>query len=147
MESVRYETLFLAVPEVTKDEAATLEQAVDKMVKAAKGSLISFERWGKYRLCYPVRNNDYGVYFLTRYEADHDSAGELVKGISELIKLKFGEVVMRDMTSRLEGTDLTYIKPESLEDIPTRDVDSFLRENKMEGLISSSSDRKAAKRL
>jgi small subunit ribosomal protein S6 len=146
METVRYETLMLAVPEITKDEASALEKTIDKLIKDTKGSLISFERWGKYRLCYPVRKNEYGVYFLTRYETDKANADSLVKAISDLFKLKYHEIVMREMTSRLLGTDLTYVKPDSLEDIPTRDVDSFLRENKMEGLISTgSSDEKSAK--
>lgn len=138
---VRYETLFLAVPEITKDEAALIEKQLDQKVKAAKGATISFERWGKYKLAYPVRDNDYGVYFLSRFEVSEDKSGELVKELRDLFKLKFTDVVMRDIVSRLTSESLAYVKPESLEEIPTRDVDSFLRENKMEGLLSSVSSK------
>lgn len=42
---LRYETLLLAVPEITKDETSSLEKQVDQLIKKAKGSVISFERW------------------------------------------------------------------------------------------------------
>ncbi len=136
---VRYETLLLAVPEITKDESSSLEKQVDQLIKKAKGSMISFERWGKYRLAYPVRRNEYGVYFLLRFEVENESSHELLHDLNALFSFKKADVVMRNMMTVLDPNQpLTYIKPESLEDIPARDVDSFLRENKMEGLISKS---------
>jgi len=143
---VRYETLLLAVPEITKDEASSLEKQVDQLIKKAKGSMISFERWGKYRLAYPVRRNEYGVYFLSRFEVENEQSKELLHDLNALFSFKKVDLVMRSMTTVLESNQpLTYIKPESLEDIPARDVDSFLRENKMEGLISKSSHHDAKK--
>ena len=134
---VRYETLMLAIPEITKDEMSSLESQVGSVIKKSKGSVISFERWGKYRLAYPVRKNDYGVYFLTRYEVADTQAKTLVKEIDELFAFKKADVIMRSMTTHLDPhQSLAYQKPESLEDSPSRDVDSFLRENKMEGLLS-----------
>jgi small subunit ribosomal protein S6 len=136
---LRYETLLLAVPEITKDETSSLEKQIDQSIKKTKGSLISFERWGKYRLAYPVRNNDYGVYFLARFEVDVAQGGELLHDLNALFSFKKADVIMRSMMTALEeNQSLTYQKPESLEDAPSRDVDSFLRENKMEGLIKSS---------
>jgi len=45
---------------------------------------------------------------------------------------------MRSMTSALQpGQSLAYHKPESLEDTPMKDVDSFIRENKMEGVLQA----------
>jgi len=65
---LKYETLILSVPEATTDEANKMESQVNKIIEANKGKLISFDRWGKYRLAYPVKKNKYGVYFLTRFE-------------------------------------------------------------------------------
>lgn len=136
---LRYETLLLAVPEITKDEVSSLEKQIDQSIKKVKGSLISFERWGKYRLAYPVRKNEYGVYFLVRFETENKQVGELLHDLNALFSFKKADVIMRSMTTNLESDQsLTYQKPESLEDSPSRDVDSFLRENKMEGLIKSS---------
>lgn len=134
---IRYETLILTVPEITNDEASSLESQVNQAIKKAQGSILSFERWGKYLLAYPVRKNDYGIYYLVRFEVDRAQAGQLVKDLRAMFALKFPEVVMRSMATVLpEGSSLEYHKPESLEDTPSRDVDTFLRENKMEGLLS-----------
>ncbi len=141
---VRYETLVLTVPEITGDEAKQIEKELAQLVEKTKDALISFDRWGKYRLAYPVEKNEYGVYFLARFETENACA--LAKEVANLCKVKLNTVVMRDMTSRLaDDASLAYQKPPSLEDAPTRDVRTFLRENKMEGLISTvDSPKKAA---
>ncbi len=134
---LRYESLILTVPEITQDETKSLERELDRMAQAAKGSTISFERWGKYKLAYPIRKNDYGVYFLARFETP--SGTSLLEDIKKFFTIKLNDVVMRDMVSRLDlDESLAYQRSKSLEESPaTRDVSSFLKENKMEGLLSS----------
>ena len=137
---VRYETLVLTVPEITGDEAKHIEKELVQLVEKIKGALISFDRWGKYRLAYQVKKNEYGVYFLVRFETEGASA--LSKEVANLCKVKLNTIVMRDMTSRLaDDASLMYQRPPSLEDTPTRDgqdrVRTFLRDNKMEGLLST----------
>jgi small subunit ribosomal protein S6 len=129
----RYETLLLTVPEITADEAKSLESQVERIVKDSKGSIVSFEKWGKYRLSYPIRKNDYGVYFLARFEAP----APVVEEIRNLLAVKLHELIMRQMTVQLDPkASLIYQRPPSLEDAPSRDVNTFLKENKMEGLMS-----------
>jgi len=53
METVRYESLLLVVPEITNDESAEIEKLIDKKIQSFKGTLISYDRWGKYLLSYP----------------------------------------------------------------------------------------------
>ncbi|HJM68741.1 MAG TPA: 30S ribosomal protein S6 [Candidatus Babeliales bacterium] len=140
----RYETLMLAIPEITNDESKTVEAALEKAVKKTKGSIISYDRWGKYRLAYPIKKNDYGVYYLLRYELPEDIKGEFFDDMKSLFTIKYEGLVMRSMTVQLNpGSSLEYERPESLEETP-KDVESFLRENKMEGLISKDSSDKAA---
>lgn len=142
---VHYETLILSVPEITASEAATIEEQLEKIVKKNAGKINTFDRWGKYRLAYPVRENDYGVYFLVRFEADQKEVNTLMKEIDDLFKLKLPQVIMRYMNTKLDSKKpLTYQKPESLEDIPSQDVDTFLRENKMEGLLKKSASSSAS---
>lgn len=132
----RYEVLILTAPEITADEAKTIESQFDRVIKEAKGTVISFERWGKYKLTYPIRKNDYGVYFLARFETDTAT----VESVRSLLALKFYELVMRHMIVQLDPKkSLEYQKPPSLEDAPSRDVNTFLKENRMEGLMSSES--------
>ncbi len=132
----KYEVLMLAVPEVTQDEIKNIEKQVDTAVSKAKGNILAFDRWGKFKLAYPVRRNEYGVYFLARFEVPngHNMANE----IRQLFKVKLDDVVMRHVVSRVEGDSLEYQRPKSLEETPTsRDMNTFLKENKMEGLLST----------
>lgn len=131
----RYETLILATPDITNDELGQLETTVSKVLQDAKGSLVSFERWGKYKLAYPVRKNDYGIYCLIRFETDDAHKAALLKELNTLFTIKFGDAIMRIITTLLNPKkSLVYHRPESLEDTPVRDVDTFLKENRMDSL-------------
>lgn len=133
----RYEVLMLSVPEITKDETVGLEKSLDGIIRGSKGSTVSFERWGKYKLAYPVRKNDYGVYFLARLEVP--SGSTLHEELKSFFAIKVNDVVMRNLVARLDvDASLEYQRPRSLEEAPTsRDVDTFLKANKMEGLLPS----------
>lgn len=132
----RYEILMLATPQITQDEASNLEKGITSIVKAGKGEVLSFEKWGKCRLAYPVKNHDYGIYYLTRFEINKDP--KIFKEIKTAFAVRYNDSIMRYVIVKLEADQtLEYKRPHTVEDIPTRDVDSFLRENKMEGLIKS----------
>jgi small subunit ribosomal protein S6 len=135
---LRYETLFLAIPELTYDEFAQLESNINKTIQAKKGVLLSCERWGKYRLTYPIRNNEYGIYGLVRFEVEAEYMPGLLSTLKDLFAIQCNDIIMRTMSVALDPKQsLIYHRPESLEDTPVRDVDTFLKENKMEGLMSS----------
>ena len=128
---VRYEALMLAVPTITQDEIKNIESHLDKVVKKDKGEIISFERWGKYRLAFPVKKNDYGIYFLARFEAEE--SGSLIEDIRSLFVVSLGDTVMRAMISELDPeASLAYHRPQSLEEIPTEKVGAFLQERSNE---------------
>lgn len=147
---VYYETLLLADPSITQDEVKSIETALTTLSKSKKSSMISFEKWGKYLLAYPVKKNPYGVYLLARFESEE--ASSLPKEIATLCKVKLSNTVMRDMTTRLaKNASLSYEKPPSLEDEPSAasagSVKTFLRENNMEGLMSSVDDKKEVQKV
>ncbi|MGC2310274.1 MAG: 30S ribosomal protein S6 [Candidatus Babeliaceae bacterium] len=128
----RYEILFLATPEITTDETGNLEGQFEKIVKGHQGVFLSNDRWGKYRLAYPIRKNDYGVYFLVRFEAAKENVKQLLKEIGDFFTIKNTDLIMRYLISRLDAhKSLEYQRPQSLEEAPTRDVDVFLKDNKM----------------
>lgn len=134
---LRYEMLFLTVPEITGDEIDSIKSYFQKAVRNVQGDMLSFERWGKYRLAYPVKKNDYGVYFLTRFEVSKEHRDALLKDIRGSYIFKFNHLIVKNMISRLdENASLEYKRPESLEDTP-HDIDSFLKKNDMEGLLKS----------
>lgn len=122
----RYEVLMLAVPDITKDELATIESQIEKLVQQVKGSIISFDRWGKYRLAYPVKKNEYGVYCLARF--DTPIADELLAEVRTLLGVKLEGSIMRYVITSLDtDTSLAYQRPLSLEEAPTKSA-SFLKE-------------------
>ena len=133
MQTQRYEALILTIPEITNDEAREIEQVLDKKLQELKGKLVSYDRWGKYQLAYTIKQNEYGVYFLARFEVPSDKKAEIVKEIQNLFDLKFNETIMRHLTAFLDNNEpLDYKRPQSLEETP-KDVDQFLKENKMAG--------------
>ena len=137
---IYYESLLLANPSITQDEVEFIEKSLNNLAQSSKSAIVSFEKWGKYRLAYPVKKNEYGVYILVRFESE--KASSLPKEVARLCKIKLNNVVMRDMTTRLEKNDsLNYQKPPSLEDTPSTtgaaNVKTFLRDNNMEGLMDS----------
>jgi small subunit ribosomal protein S6 len=127
---MRYELLMLSVPEITLDEAKALESQIERTIRDAKGAVLSFDRWGKYRLAYPVKKNDYGVYFLTRFEIE--DSNELLEELKSVFMVKLNDTIMRHMISRLSLNDsLEYQKPQSLEEAPARDMNTFIRDNNL----------------
>lgn len=139
---LRYEILMLTVPEITQDETKQLENRLEKMIEEHKGVVLSFERWGKMLLAYPVKKNEYGVYFLMRFEMEKNST-PLLKELATIFAVKLNDIVMRHFIAKLDATaSLVYQRPQSLEEAPVRDVDTFLREHKVEGL---SRDRRSSR--
>ena len=140
----RYEILFLTVPEITKDESEAIKAHFAKVIRTHKGSMLSFDRWGKYRLAYPVNHNDYGVYFLTRFEVDGENKEAMLASLKEIFVFKFNTLIPKHIFARLdENASLEYKRPASLEDNP-QDIDSFLKRNEMEGLLKKGPVRKNA---
>lgn len=131
----KYELLILAAPEITQDETKDLEKQLEALIKERKGSSSSFERWGKYRLAYPVRKNEYGVYFLARFEVPETD--NLNKDIRSFLRIKFDTAVMRNLLTALPAqAPFEYHRPRSLEEAAPSES-SLLKTKKIEGLISA----------
>jgi small subunit ribosomal protein S6 len=132
----RYELLLLTVPEITQDEAKDVEKQITQLIKEHKGTIASFERWGKYRLAYSVGKNDYGVYFLARF--DVPGLPTLNKDLQSLLRIRFDTIVVRNLLNKLDiNASATYKRPRSLEETPQEEGTSILKNKKVEGLISA----------
>jgi ribosomal protein S6 len=140
---ILYETLILTVPEITNDESKQLEKQIDTVLQKHKGVKVSFDRWGKYKLAQPVNKNNYGVYFLARFEANQENLDILLADLSEYLTLKAANIVMRFMNTVLDPKKgLNYLKPSPLDE-SARDIDKFLKDNKMDGLIGTANKSSA----
>lgn len=119
----RYEVLVLTAPEITADEASSLETQFGAVLKELDCTLVSFERWGKYKLAYPVRKHEYGVYFLTRFETEDVAIlAKINPALRAFFGVKHDTLVMRHMiVSLAPRATLQYQRPESLEEAPARE--------------------------
>ena len=134
----RYETLMLLSTEMTNDELAAIEQQFEHLISQAKGEMFSFDKWGKYHLAYPVNKNDYGVYVLTRYNLPQGALADITKELNHFFKIKCSDVVMRFVNKRLdEDAPKDYIKPEPVDSGGRKSFDSFIKDNKMQGILST----------
>lgn len=122
----RYEALILAVPEITADETSMLESQLHSTISHVKGEVLSFERWGKYKLAYQVRKNDYGVYFLARFDLPcSEKVSASLEEVRHLLAVKYRDIVMRFVFSVLDpDAPLAYKRPESLEEMPRREAEN-----------------------
>lgn len=131
-----YETFMLASTQATNDEILALEKHLDKVINNAKGKLVLFDKWGKYKLAYPVKKNVYGLYILCRYELPEEVIKDFSKELSLLFKIKYNDIIMRHVTINLpEAPSTIYLKPEPIVSRKAGSLDSFLKENKIEGFI------------
>ena len=135
---VRYETLLLVSTDVTDDELSMIEKTFDQISTTAQGKISRFDKWGKYRLAYPVNKSSYGVYVLVRFELPKETAPKALPEIETLLKIKCSEIVWRHVTIKLQpNAPQTYHKPEPVDVARTNNFDSLLKENKMGNLLDS----------
>ncbi len=132
----RYELLMLTTPEITQDEIKELEKQLTSLIKNRNGSVIAFDRWGKYRLAYPVKKSEYGVYFLVRF--DVQSVENLNQEIHSLIRVRFDNIVVREVLTVLDAQDpLDYKRPRSLEEAPSAEELALAKGRRSEGFMSA----------
>lgn len=137
--SVRYEVLILAAPEITQDQEHAIEKQLTGVLTAGQATLLSFERWGKYKLYYPVNKNEYGVYYLARFQSKPNQG--LMEEIRSLFVIRFDALVMRHLISVIdEHTSLEYQRPRSLEEAPVQEAFAKDRSERKEFLESTDSD-------
>lgn len=134
----RYETLMLVSTNITDDELSLIEKNFDLISSNAKGKVSRFDKWGKYRLAYPVNKSSYGIYVLIRFELPKETAPKALPEIETLLKVKCNEIVWRHVTVKLRpDAPQTYHKPEPVDVARTSGIDSILKENKVGNLLES----------
>lgn len=139
-----YEILILTVPEITQDEAKSIEKHIDDVVQRDNGSVVSFDRWGKYKLCYPVKKQGYGVYYLARFKTP--KASSTPEQVTNLMAIRFDSLVMRSVVTALSiDSSSEYQRPRSLEEIPAEEAGGsrdFRRGDRFGGRRSGGMDRR-----
>lgn len=124
----RYEVLFLTISEITEDESKNIQSLFSKIIQDAKADIISFERWGKYKLAYTIKRSEYGVYYLARFETNIENKAEVLKNIRNLLAIKLNNLILKYYIQKLPYGFLEYKRPASLEE-SSYEVNSLLKKN------------------
>ena len=136
---IHYETLILSRPDAASDELDNVLKGFEKIVTSGKGVITATDSWGKLHLAYPIEKNDYGMYTLLRYEVPAASVNKVLAEITSFFRVNCSESVYRHTTTRNKsGTPgFVYKRPEASE-AGKGNLDSFLKENKIDGFLGGS---------
>ena len=88
----QYETTFIVDAHLPNEQ---IDATVDKIIQFIEkngGKILAQERWGKRRLAYEIRKQQYGFYVHVRYEAE----GKLCQEMGRVFKLD--DAVLRHLT-------------------------------------------------
>lgn len=113
-----YETLVLLRTDSTEEKIKLLEKTISNAVENSSGIIVTFDKWGKYKLAYPIENQSYGIYILSRYDLPEDKIQTFFKDFNTNIQVKFSDFVMRHVNVILKPgrTGVEYKKPSAIDE-------------------------------
>lgn len=94
-----YEIAIVLHPDLEIDiESATSK--VEKIIDTAKGKIVKKDNWGKRKLAYPIKKQDWGIYVFYQVQLDPLAVQQIES------TLRITEEVMRYLIVSLENTRL-----------------------------------------
>lgn len=92
----RYETIFIADPDLTEEDQAALFDRVKDTVSQKSGRMIEFDEWGQRKLAYEIKKKIRGFYV----RMDYCGMGGLVSELERIMRLD--DRVMKYLTVLLD---------------------------------------------
>jgi small subunit ribosomal protein S6 len=96
IEMSKYETIFIAKPELGEEELKSLTEKVREVIASMKGECNRLEDWGVRKLAYPVKKCQRGRYFYLSFAAGSGLIAELER------RLRLDDKVLRYQSVKLE---------------------------------------------
>lgn len=96
MEKRVYEMMYIAIPEISDDELAKLNDSLQKVIESQGGKVVKIEDWGKRRLAYEIKHKKEGRYVLFEIEGSGREIAELER------RMRVNDYIMRYMTVRVD---------------------------------------------
>ncbi|MDO9527756.1 MAG: 30S ribosomal protein S6 [Syntrophales bacterium] len=119
----RYETIFIAHPDLPDDTISEVVERLSKIITDLKGIVVKVERWGKRKLAYPIKKQQKGYYILMDFVGERTVVTELEKN------MKFDDNVLKYLSvKKTEEVDLEEIEKEvagSSKDEETEEIASI----------------------
>jgi small subunit ribosomal protein S6 len=79
----RYETLFIADPDLPEDTRTALFDRLRELITAGGGFIAAFDEWGLRKLAYIVKRKKRGYYALL----DYCAAGKVVQELERVMRI------------------------------------------------------------
>lgn len=76
-----YEVLFIIPNKFTEDEAKKVSSKIETMIVDAGGKISFSEFWGKKKLAYKIKHNEYGYYGLFEFDLEKESLAKIDKDL------------------------------------------------------------------
>jgi small subunit ribosomal protein S6 len=92
----KYETVFIANPDLSQEERQPLFDKLDNLISQRQGLLVKFNEWGRKRLAYGVKKQTRGYYVQMEFCGHGPLVGELERN------LRLDDRVLKYMTVLLD---------------------------------------------
>jgi small subunit ribosomal protein S6 len=103
----RYELIFIALSDLSKDEIDTLIDRYKDIVSRYKGTVVKVEKWGIRKLAYKIEKQGKGFYTLMDFVGDAATVNEVERNF------KFDDKVLRFLTiKKADAVNLKEIENE-----------------------------------
>lgn len=102
MAANNYETVFIAEPEITNEQADSLLNKIKQVITGQSGNVTHEDRWGRKRLAYSIQGHREGFYVVLTHTAE---AG-VVAALDHFFNVT--DTVIRHMTTRVIKKNKTF---------------------------------------
>ncbi len=92
----RYETIFIASPTLTDEQAEELVRQFEGIIAEQGGELLKTEKWGRKKLAYEVQKFSEGYYTLFDMNAGSNLIAELER------RMRNHDSVIKDLSVRMD---------------------------------------------
>lgn len=72
-----YEILFIVPNKFTEDEAKKIATKIEGVIVEAEGKVTFSEFWGKKKLAYKIKHNEYGYYGLFEFDLEKENLAKI----------------------------------------------------------------------
>ncbi len=102
----KYECFFIVHPELNDEALTAVADKLKGIIETNGGTVVSYTPWGKKKLAYPVKKNDFGYYILMEFASEPTLIVELERN------LRLDERVLKFITVKLEDQYSPEEEPE-----------------------------------
>lgn len=94
-----YEIIFITGPDLSDEDLSNILEKLKTIIPKYDGKLVHEFVWGRRRLAYQIRNNDYGVYHVWYITGSGTTIDELHR------QFRYSDEVLRFQTIKVDDVD------------------------------------------